>query len=269
MTRGTIFGTILPLALILAFAQISAHSATQSPAPGQAPATATLAGQKGQELYRAALAAMGGDAYLNARFRTASGRGYGFSSTGELAGDTPFWMFTRFPDAERVEVGQKRDVIELINGDKGWEITYKGPAPMPAQPLSESLIDRAHSLDVVMKLWGQDPKTLIFDQGLNMADRTQTESVAFYNPNGESIYVDFDLDSHLPVRLHWRRDDPLTGGHFDESVNYGNWQKIGGIATPMSTERYQGDRKMSQQFLSSASYAPLADKLFEPTPLKH
>lgn len=259
------------LAILLAPLLLWAWAPSLPPAaPQQAGGRAqTAAGRQGLAILRQAMAAMGGDIYLQANDRTVTGRAYGFASTGDLADTgTPFWMFTHFPNEEREELGEKRDVIEIVDGTQGWEITYKGVAPMKASELSDALAIRSHSLDAVLKTWAADPTTLVLYQGMDDVDGQQADGVAFYYRNLEPVIIDFDTESHLPLRLGWRRNDPLTGGYFQESIIYGNWHNVGGVATAMDTARFEGPHKVAQQYLNTVTYAPLPAGLFEPAPLK-
>jgi len=38
-----------------------------------------------------------------------------------------FWRFVEFPDKERIELTQQRDIAYIYAGNKGYEVTYKGP----------------------------------------------------------------------------------------------------------------------------------------------
>ena len=48
-----------------------------------------------------------------------------------------FWRFYKYPDKERIEVTKQRDVVYLHNGDKGYELTYKGTAAEDPKLLEE------------------------------------------------------------------------------------------------------------------------------------
>ncbi|MGH9483216.1 MAG: hypothetical protein ACRD1L_14105, partial [Terriglobales bacterium] len=93
--------------------------------------------------------------------------------------------------------------------------------------------------------------------------------VLFTTAGGDSATVDFALTTHLPVRVHWRRNDPQTGGHFEESLVYGDWASVEGIQTPFSVDHFTGDQRTDQRYFTKISYAPFPVSLFTPKPLKH
>jgi len=225
---------------------------------------------KAQHVVDAAIAALGGDHYLQANEHSGTGHVYTFNSSGELNDPgTVFWSWYRFPADERIELTKKRDVIYVYADGKGWEITYKGVAQLLKRELAAYQNTSSHSLDVILKTWSRDPQTLMLYQGLNQMDQAQVESVQLTTASGNSATVDFALSTHLPVRVSWPRTDPLTGGRFTESVVYGNRDRVGGVETPFSLDHFQGPQRIDQRYFTSVSFAPFPDSVFTPAPLKH
>jgi hypothetical protein len=235
-----------------------------TPTPLQTPAN-----QQARQVVDQAIAALGGERYLQARYRSGEGYIYSFNSSGELnGGGTRFWAWYRFPADERIELTKDRNVIYIYAGGQGWEITYKGVAPVLRRALSEYQNAAAHSLDVILKTWASDPNTLILDQGQNNFDQAPVESILFTTQSGESATVDFSLRTHLPLRVRWPRVDTDTGGHYEQSVVYGNWSDIGGIEAAFSQDEFQGPQKLEQRNYTKLSFAAFPDSLFTPKPLK-
>ncbi|MGH9393340.1 MAG: hypothetical protein ACRD1E_04160 [Terriglobales bacterium] len=233
-------------------------------APQQTPSNV-----KAKQVVEQAIAALGGERYLQASERSGTGHLYTFNTSGELNDPgTVFWVYYRFPADERIELSKKRDVIYIYAGGKGWEITYKGVAQLLKRELAAYSNLSAHALDLILKTWSRDPQTLMLYQGLNDFDQAQVESVLFTTQSGDSATVDFSLTTHLPLRVSWPRTDALTGGHFTESVIYGNWASIGGLEAPFSLDHFQGPQRADQRYFTSVSFAPFPDTLFTPAPLK-
>ncbi|MGH9474794.1 MAG: hypothetical protein ACRD1C_00525 [Terriglobales bacterium] len=217
----------------------------------------------------AAIAALGGDMYLQANERSGEGYLYTFNSAGEMNGaGTRFWSYFRYPADERLELTKKRNVIYIYAGGKGWEITFRGVAPMLPRALSNYNAVSTHSLDVILKNWASDPATLMLDQGNGTFDEAPVDTVLLTSKDGDSATLDFALDTHLPVRVRWTRTDPDTGGRYIESVVYGNWASIGGIEAAFSVDRYQGPQRLQQEYYTQISFAPFLDSLFTPKALK-
>lgn len=217
-----------------------------------------------------AIAALGGDRYLQVTQFSGDGHLYSFNTSGELNDPgTEFWAWYRFPADERIELTKHRDVIYIYSGGKGWEITYKGVAPVLKRELDPYNERAAHSLDVILKTWSRDPQTLMLDQGLSTFDQEQVESVYFTTQSGDNATIDFSITTHLPMRVSWRRDDTLTGGHYIESVVYGNWASIGGVELPFSLDHFEGPQRLDQRYFDHLSLAPFPAAQFTPAPLKH
>lgn len=225
----------------------------------------TPANVKARQVVATAIAALGGDAYLRSKYMSGNGHIYAFDSSGDLASPgTEFWAYYRYPADERLELTKKRDDVYIYAGGQGWEITYRGVAPALGRALEQYKDFAGHSLDLILKTWAQDPSTLMIYQGIGQYDEAQIESVSFTTQSGEAAVVDFDYNTHLPTRVSWRRNDPDTGGYFQESVVYGNWAKIGGIEAPFSVDRYEGPQRQDQRYYTNISFQPFPDSLFDP-----
>ncbi|MGH9416914.1 MAG: hypothetical protein ACRD01_09825 [Terriglobales bacterium] len=234
-----------------------------------APQAATPSVQRAHQEIAAAITALGGSAYLQTSEWSGRGHLYSFNSNGQLANPgTEFWEYFRFPADERLELTKKRNVIYIHSQGKGWQITFKGVAPMPQSDLAAYAKLGQHSLDVILKTWAQQPSTLMLDQGVSNFDQEQVESVSFTTSDGDSATVDLDLVTHLPTRVHWRRNDALTGGHYEESVVYGNWASIQGafgkVEMPFSLAHFEGGQKTDQRYFDALSLQPFADAYFDP-----
>lgn len=252
--------------MALAWPPVSSTAQRPTPTPQQ---VVTPSNRKAHQVVDAAIAALGGERYLQANQLIGRGHLYSFNSAGQLAdAGTEFWLYQAFPDRERIELTKHRDVIYIYAAGKGWEITFRGVAPLLNRQVADYHNLAAHSLDVILKTWAQDPHTLMLDQGLNNYDQNQVETVQFTAQNGDNATVDFSVVTQLPMRVQWRRSDPDTGGHFSQSVVYGNWASIGGVETPFSLDRYQGPQRTDQRFFDQISYAPFPDSVFTPKPLK-
>lgn len=263
-------GLLAPL-FVQAQAGIGRPGMPSAPLPSapQSPLYNSPANARARQIVQQAIAAMGGPAFLGTKYRSGHGRVYSFDSMGGLASPgVQFWSFHRFPDAERVELTKKRNVVYIYNGNKGWEITFRGVQPLPTKALRQFQESRDHSMEMVLRRWAQNPQTLMIYRGVNMVDQGQVDTIDFSNSNGDTVTIDFDLNNHLPVRVHWRQNDPLTGGYYEKSITYGNYQKIDGITTPLIIQNFEGTQRVQQLFYDQMSFAPLSDSLFEPTAKK-
>lgn len=245
----------------------AASAPTPAPTDTAAPLFNSPSNIKARQVVAQAIAALGGPAFLRADDWTGMGRLYTFGTTGQL--DNPgtiFWSFLRFPDAERIEVGKKRDDVIIYNGDRGWEVTYRGVRALSAKVLGQYRQVRDHAVTLILRRWAADPRTVMQDRGVSLAETQPLEEVDFHTASGAAASVFFDVATHLPMRVAWRTTDPLTGLALQESVTYGNYQFFDGVNTPMIRQRFSGERRVEQIYYQTVHYGPLANALFSPPP---
>src|SRR4051812_28566721 len=94
---------------------------------------------KAKSIIEEGIKALGGQTYLTIRDREQQGRGYGFHHGRPTGSGGPFWGFSEFPDKERFEFTKERDIAQVFVGDKGYEITFKGPHPVEQKDLEDYL----------------------------------------------------------------------------------------------------------------------------------
>jgi hypothetical protein len=238
-------------------------SSTEKPAP-VLPADQENA-RKAKALLEQAIQRLGGQAYLNVHDMQTTGRGYSFFHGRPTSNGVPFWRFVQYPDKERVEITKQRDIAQIYNGDKGWEITYKGPHPMDPKDVTDYLRRRRFSLETILRTWVNDPSVALFYEGNTVAAEHQALQVTLINAHNESVTIYLDADSHLPVKKSFRWRDPVDKqNNFEEEI-YDDYRVSQGIMTPWNFTRiYNGDMA-SQRFLYSAGYNKGLDPaMFDP-----
>jgi hypothetical protein len=213
-----------------------------------------------------AIQALGGDAYLNVRDLSTEGRGYSFHRGEPNSLGTLFWRFHKYPDKDRIELTKKRDVAEIYNGDKGYEVTYKGVRELEKKEEWEPILRRRHfSLDLVLRQWIKEPGVALFYEGQTVAAQKQADQITIMNAKNEAVTLWLDSFSHLPVKKSFSWRDPTDKERNTEEEIFDNYRQIQGVMTPFDTTRvYNGDTS-AQYFLTSASYNQnLSDSLFDP-----
>lgn len=220
--------------------------------------------QKARALLKQAVEALGGPAYLNIWDISYEGRGYSFyhgrpNSVGAL-----YWRYYRFPDKDRVEFTKKRDIIYVYNGDKGHEITYKGPRPLEAKDLADYLRRRHYALDQVLRNWINDPKAALFYEGSAIAADKPAEQVTILNPQNEGVTLYLDSSTHLPLKKSFSWRDPTYKERNVEEEVYDNYRLVQGVMTPYRISTFRNDEMSGQRFINSVTYNQgLADSLFD------
>jgi hypothetical protein len=210
-----------------------------------------------------AIQALGGNTYLNIRDISQEGRTYSFHLGQPNSVGTIFWRFYRFPDKERVELTKKRDVAYVYNGDKGYEVTYKGTRSDDPKSVTDVLRRRRFALDWVFRHWLTDPGVALFYEGQAVADQKNCDQVTLVNTHDEAVTLFIDIDTHLPVKKTFSWRDPNDKQRNIEDEVYDNYRPEQGVMTPHTVTRYYNGDMSNQRFFTSITYnKDLSDSLF-------
>ena len=210
--------------------------------------------RKAKALLDKAIQALGGEAYRGVRDMQQEGRTYSFHHGRPTSNGVQFWRFVAFPDKERIEITKQRDIAMLYNGDKGYEITYKGPHPIEPKDVTDYLRRRRFSLDVVLRKWTADPKVALFYEGNAVAAEQPALQVTLINDKNESVTLYFDAETNLPIKKTFAWRDPDDKQRNLEEEIYDNYRLVQGIMTAYGFTRiFNGDMAV-QRFLHAAKY---------------
>jgi hypothetical protein len=233
-----------------------AQSPTPAPSGAQtsaAPAPEDENARKAKALVAQAIEALGGQAYLGIRDREQSGRSYSLHHGQQTSNGLLFWSFTEFPDKERFELTQERDVAELYVGNKGWEITYKGAHPSDPKDLVEYLRQRHYSLDAVLRTWINEPGVILLFEGNALAAQHEAFQVTVINTKDESVTLYLDIDTHLPIKKTFTWRDPVDRQKNLEEEVYDNYKPVSGVMVPFNVTRYFNGDMSRQRFIFTAT----------------
>ncbi len=258
-----LFPVILLLLAGTAFAQTSAPA----PAPAQTskPAAAESDNsRKARAILQQMIQALGGDAYLGVKDMEQEGRGYSFYDGKPNSLGTEFWRFWKFPDKDRSEITKQRDIVVVFNGDKGYDISYKGTAAVEPDTLKDYLRRRNHSLEYALRVWLPDPTTALFYDGPAVAEQKPCDSVTLFNSQNDSITIFIDSNTHLPVKKVFQWRDPEDRLKNEEGEIFDNFRKVQGIMTAHTLLRSHNGETTSQRFLTVVRYnTGVPDSKFE------
>ena len=226
--------------------------------------------------------ALGGQPYLTYENRSEEGRYYPLHHGRTESTGIAYRYYLEYPDKDRFEVihtkdvfllfGQvgnvkvknKSDLVLIHNGDKGYEVTYKGTAAQDKPDLENYLRRREHSLEWVFRKWMRDPNVALFYDGAAVVDGKETEGVTLLNSLNDSVSVFLDLNSHYPVKISYSWRDPKDKQKNVEEEIYDSYKLVQGIWTPHSITRYFNGETSQQRFINTASYnLKLPDSMFE------
>ena len=221
--------------------------------------------RKARTLLDQAIQALGGETYLAVTSFQTSGRAYSFHHGRPTSNGVLFWRFTQFPDKERIEITKERDIAQIYSGDKGFEVTYKGPHPMDEKDLIDYLRRRRFSLETLLRTWIKDPGVALIYEGSAIAAEHPAQQVTLINAKNEAVTLYLDTDNHLPVKKTFVWRDPVDRQRNLEEEIYDNYRPVQGIKTPYDVTRYFNGDMAGQRFLNSAKYNEILDPaMFNP-----
>jgi len=257
--------SVLLLTCACALGQSNSAPAAANAAPAVVVAPEEATARKARQLLDQMVEALGGQAWLTYVNIEQQGRSYSFFHGRPTSAGTLYWRFYEYPDKERSELTKQRDVVYIYNGDKGYEKTYKGTAAEEDKNVKEVIRRRQHSLEVVLREWLKDPKTVLFYDDQTVADQQMVDVVTILNKDNDQLSIGIDIHSHLPVskRFSWRDADKYK---VEDETIYGNYRKVQGIETPYTITNKRDGEIISQMFLNHIEYnTTIAPGFFDAT----
>ncbi len=252
--------------LAILFLAAMALAQTDNAPPSQSVPVDQENARKARAVLDQTIQALGGSAYLNIQDITQQGRTYSFYHGRPNSLGILFWRFYRFPDRDRIELTKQRDVIYVYQGDKGYEITFKGPHPQDPKDLAEYLRRRHFSLDWVLRKWLSEPGVALFYEGQTVAEEKPVEQVTVMNAHNEGVTLYIGTDDHLPVKKTYSWRDATDKERNIEGEVYDNYREVQGVMTPHTITRFYNGDMSNQRFLTEVSYNQgISDSQFEPT----
>jgi hypothetical protein len=250
-------------------AQVATPDAPPPPSTVGPPTTADedVSSKKAREILNQMVQALGGDQWLNQQDSYVDGRIAGFFQ-GKPTGATVRYWDWRTPADERIDLSEgksdKHNWTQIFTGKHCWEITFRGKNPIPKDQCDEAIRRRDHSIDAAIRVWMKDPSTILMFDGQSLAERHLAQQVTLLNSENDSIVIQIDAMSHLPLRrtYYWR--DPLYKDRNEETEEYDDYHNISGIQTPFTITRLHNGDMSSQRFIFKASYnVPLPQDAFD------
>ena len=248
--------TLAPMLLFsLAFPALPAI-AQQPSAPSASPsqASADPGTQKAKQILDRMIQALGGQAWLDIKNVSQTGRTYTLFHGQSTGPGVLFWRFTEFPDKERIELTKQRDIAYVYYSDKGFEITFKGTAALDPKVLADYLRRRNHSLEWVLRKWLKEPGVAILYEGSAIAGDKPADQVSIINSDNDSVTLYIDNQTHLPIKKSFTWRDPLDRLRNTEDEIYDAYRPTEGFMTPYSLTRFYNGEMVNQRFLNTVNY---------------
>jgi hypothetical protein len=134
------------------------------------------------------------------------------------------------------------------------EVTYKGKAPLPKDQVDDYLRRRDHSIETVIKTWLPDPQTILIYDGQRLAERNLTDEVTLISAQNDSVTIQTDTQTHLPLRRTFEWRDPLYKDKNLDAEEYDDYHVIDGLPTALRVTRFKNDEQVRQLYLTKVKY---------------
>lgn len=218
---------------------------------------------KAKQVLQQAIEALGGTMYLNVHDVTCTGRLGGFDHSGELTGFGKFIDYAEPPTKERQENLPQRNIIEVYNGDQGWDLDRGGVSKAPQADLDDFKDGNLKDIDNILRHRIHEPGMIFRYAGSDVVDLRPVEWVELVDSDNRTIRIAFSTITHLPVRKTVEYRDIATRLTMEEVEYYSNFHPVGGIQTAFQITREKNGLKTLQAFFDKCEYnTGLSDSLF-------
>jgi hypothetical protein len=209
---------------------------------------------KAKQILQDAIAALGGNTYLNVHDSTCTGRIGQFDHSGELTGFGHFIDYEVPPDKERQENLPKRNIIEVYNGDKGWDLDRGGVSEAPQVDLADFEEGNKKDLDNILRYRIHEPDMIFRYGGPDIVELKQADWVELVDSDNRTIRIAIATATHLPIQKIVETRDPRTRRKSEEIEYYSNYHPLEGIQTPFQIARDRNGTKIFQVFFDKCDY---------------
>jgi hypothetical protein len=219
--------------------------------------TAQTPPSKGRQIIDQAVQALGGDAFLQMKTLTSSGRIYSFFHDRTSGADVAriYSSYdTTLPTKglgvrEREVLGKKQDYSYLFLSDQAFDITYRGARPVPDEDWERYARTTSNDILYLLRFHRDDPGRQYDYVGSEVYLSMHVEVIDISDQEGHVVRAYIDHNTMLPVRVTFNWLDPTTKQRFDEETNFSKWRNAGdGVMWPFTIERQRNGYKVFQMF---------------------
>jgi hypothetical protein len=218
---------------------------------------------KAAQILGKAVEALGGNAYLSVHDVTCTGRIGQFDHAGEVTGFGKFIDYSQPPFKERQENLPKKNIIQVFNGDKGWDLDRGGVSDAPKSDVTDFNEQVQKDLDYILRRRSHEAGMILRYGGPDVVDLKQADWVEMVDSDNRTIRIAFADNTHLPIRKTVETRDPRMQRKSEEIEYYSNYHPIEGVQTPFQITRERNQIKIFQVFFDKCEYnTSLSDALF-------
>jgi hypothetical protein len=237
---------------------------------GSASAAETAA-ERGKRVVYEALAALGGNAFLQMNDRIESGRAYSFYRE-QISGLSIAKIYTRYlapsPGVpavrERQSFGLKEDSSVLFTEEGAWEITFRGARPLEEVRYANYKDSTLRNILYILRQRLKEPELSFYSHGSDMFENRPVEIVDITDAANNTVTVYFDARSKLPTRQSFRRRNPEYHDFDTEVTVFALYRDAGGgVMWPGNIRRERNGEKIYEMYADKVEInKDLKDNLF-------
>jgi hypothetical protein len=242
-------------------------------------ATAALASAqdseaRGKKVVDDAIAALGGQKFLEMQDRIEKGRAYSFFHD-QISGLAVAKIYTRYiyvpPDRtgidlgiqERQAFGKNEDYFVLFREEGAWEVTFRGPKELEKDRVQRY---RDTTLNNVLYIFRQrlhEPGMIFESQGSDVVENQPVDVVDITDSQNRVVRAYFHQTTKLPVQQSFVWRDPETKEREEEVTRFSRYRQTEGIQWPQQIHRDRNGEKVYEIFSESVTVNQgLTDNLF-------
>jgi len=232
--------------------------------------------ERGKRVIDQAVAALGGEKFLNMKDRVESGRAYSFYRE-QLSGLSFAKIYTRYltrPEPpvpaflgvrERQSFGKKKEeTAVLFTETEGFEITYRGARPIQTEQYDRFRESTLRNIFYILRQRLGEPGMIFESRGSDVVDNTPVEVVDITDNDNRVVTVHFQITTKLPIRQMTDRRNPQTKERIEEITRYTKFRDVGGgVMWPFTIQRERDGEKIFEIFSDGVTINQgLTDNLF-------
>lgn len=218
--------------------------------------------QRGRRIVDEALAALGGDKFLEVQDRIEEGRAYSFYRE-RLTGLAKARIYTRYlqsagPDQiaqrERQTFGKDEDYYILFLENKAYSVTFRGAQPLPDDRWDRYFQSTRRNILYMFRQRFKEPGLLFDSRGSSVWLNTPVEIVDITDADNNVVTVYFHASTKLPIRETWTVRDPKTRERTDYSTIFSKYRDVGGgVQWPWNVLTERNGDKIFELFSDSVT----------------
>ena len=265
---------VVLLALVLCCAPVFAQSAKSIILPP----TVTESDKRARQVIDDAIAALGGDKFLNMQDRVESGRAYSFYNE-TLTGLTIAKIYTRYLAVaenqtgqelglrERQAFGKAEDYATIFKEDGAAEVTWRGSKALPPDQFERYKDSTLRGVFYIFRMRLNEPGLTFESRGVDVVDHLPVDVVDITDSENRVTTVYFHQSTKLPMQQKFTWRDAKTHDPTDEITRYARYRESNGIQWPQEVTRERNGEKIFQLFADSVLFNQgVTDDKFDTSP---